>query len=96
MKKQIKYNKYKHKETGKIIKACKFKYGYEDGREKINGQYKPYINGWDNGYKTQLFLTEKDYIVCIPKMNKKYHKKINYIFVFKKDIFEKFYTKVKE
>lgn len=79
---KIKYNAYKHRETGLQIKAIQFKEGMEDGRLK-NGKY--YINGWDSGFEKPLSIDE-DYFIVLRK---------KYRFIFEKNWFLKVYKKVK-
>lgn len=93
---QINYIAYKHKQTGKIIKACRFKYGMEDGKDLIKGQYKPFVIAWNNGYKQKVYVSEKKYIVLSVSYSQKKKKNIEYKFIFDKDIIKKFYVRIKE
>lgn len=78
---EIKYDIYKHKESGLKVKAIQFKEGMEDGRLK-NG--KCYIDCWDIGFKKPLSIDEDHFIIL--------HKKCK--FIFNKYQFLKVYKKV--
>lgn len=81
---------YRHIKHDKIVKACLFKPGMEDGHN-ING--KPFIKAWDNGFLIDIPVTENDYIVisqCFTQ-NKVLR---TYKFIFTKSFFERVYKEV--
>ncbi len=63
--KKLNYQKFKHKETGMLVEAVKYKNGMEDGWQKfpnIAGR-RPYVIVCELGFIQKMPVNEKIYII---------------------------------